>query len=83
MIFQEDLGVREANPATGNGYSRKVARHVVCRAHDPPISTTRMSWKWAGIWGRGSREDKKPIGALPEQQRSPLLRRQRILAGLF
>jgi hypothetical protein len=37
----------------------------------------------AGNWGRGTGEDKKPIEALPEQQRLPLLWRQRIVTGLL
>jgi hypothetical protein len=82
MILRENLGIREANPATGNGCSRKVARHLVCRAHDPAISMAWMPWKWPGIGGWESREEKKPIGALPEQQRSPLLWRERIVTGL-
>jgi hypothetical protein len=57
MILRENLGIREANPATGKGYSRKVARHLVCRAYDPSISMTRMSWKWTGIEGWEPRAD--------------------------
>ncbi len=34
------------------------------------------------LGGRGTGKDKKPIEALPEQQRSPLLWRERIVTGL-
>ena len=47
MILRENLGIREANPATGNGYSRKVARHLVCRAYDPCVPGMAL---WPIFW---------------------------------